>query len=167
MIKLLETTLPSLVAQTNLTFPTTTKRLNAPTDAKLSNVRFIPAGTKLVVKAAAAGISGHYDTVIQLNDVDFSDEGDVNFVSGGKTYTMSSIDPDGVDVQVGCSCLDFRFRFAYYNHQDGSLFGVPPQPYTPVPGSTKPPANPRKTPGVCKHVLALFQHLQHMRVVKG
>lgn len=171
MINLLETSLPNLVAQTNLTFPDTDARLNSPNDAKLSNVRFVPSGKNLVVKADATGLSNRYQVAMELVDVNPSGSNgtspNVEFIHRGKKYTVDPISADQTDVKVACTCLDFRFRFAYYNNNDGSLYGNPPPPYVKSPGSIKGPANPKRTPGVCKHILALFQHLQHMGVIRG
>lgn len=169
-MQLLETTLPDLVAQTNSTFPDTDKRLNAPEDAKISNLRFVPTGSDLVIKADAVGLTNRYHVTMEIIDANPSGSNgsanEVDFVHRGKTYKIDPVSPDSSDVRVSCNCLDFRFRFAYYNKNDGSLYGNPPPPYVKAPGSNRGPANPRRTPGVCKHLLSLFQHLQHMGVVR-
>jgi len=69
----------------------------------------------------------------------------------------------GIPVKVRCDCHDFRWRFAYYDHQSGALYGATPPPYTPVPGSTRGPVNPKHLPGLCKHLMAAVKDLRNKK----
>ena len=62
-----------------------------------------------------------------------------------------------------CNCLDFYWRFASFNAKDKSLIGKAPKPYKPV--SNRGPVNPKKVPGVCKHLLATFKAMKHSGTV--
>lgn len=55
-------------------------------------------------------------------------------------------------VRVRCSCMDFRFRFAWEDKAVQALYGGRPARYTRKPGSTRPEVNPKHIPGMCKHI---------------
>lgn len=164
MTCLLETTLPQLIQQTAVAFPETTKRHNNVNSVSTMKVDLIPAAGALIAKGTVRGSSGTpYECVIQFDDVTYNpEEGEQSstFASNGDEYTISSISKNEADVKVRCTCLDFRFRFAQYNHSDGSLQGEAPDLYAKAPGSKRGPANPTKTPGVCKHLIELTNSLE-------
>lgn len=62
-------------------------------------------------------------------------------------------------VQLRCSCRDFQFRFSNPLADKGALIGSPLE-YKRVPGSTRPPVNPRHTMGLCKHLWAFLKALK-------
>lgn len=57
-----------------------------------------------------------------------------------------------------CQCLDFRHMWMWYDRPYKALLGKA-IPYRRVPGSNRPPKNPDKVPGLCKHI---FQILRYM-----
>lgn len=69
------------------------------------------------------------------------------------------------NIKVACDCMDFRFRFAPHNDKDSSLASAPPPAYTRVPGSTRPPVNPQKLPGMCKHLYKVINALENEGLV--
>lgn len=83
---------------------------------------------------------------------------------GSNTF-IEPIEPNHTKLRVNCNCSDFRFRFAEYNSQDDSLAGDPPPPYQRVAGSTRPPANPLRLPGMCKHLYAITQYLEQIGII--
>jgi hypothetical protein len=83
-----------------------------------------------------------------LNTVLTPDENEFRFI------TLSKI---ANNIKVHCTCLDFHYRFATWNHRDKSLHGDPPTPY--VQTTDRQPVNPNKVPGLCKHVMASIQKL--------
>lgn len=64
------------------------------------------------------------------------------------------------DVKVSCNCKDFYWRFAYWNAENDTLLGPRPRPYTKL--TNRPPVNPTKTPGICKHIIAVKNHLERL-----
>ena len=72
---------------------------------------------------------------------------------------MKPVSSNDKKIKVRCDCHDFRWRFAYYDNKNQALYGAAPPPYSPVPGSTRGPVNPRGLPGVCKHIMACFKHM--------
>lgn len=77
-----------------------------------------------------------------------------------KTYYIQKIDPRKHGLTVRCTCADFFYRFAWYNHEKGALYGPKPRPYRRVPGSTRPPQNPGHFAGMCKHIYNLYSFMR-------
>ncbi|QPB08509.1 SWIM-type zinc finger protein [Vibrio phage Va2] len=67
---------------------------------------------------------------------------------------------ENTTVLLRCSCPDFRFTFMYPDYDKKSLQGrrIPYQRKT----TTRPPRNPDDIPGVCKHLIAVFNKLTNL-----
>ena len=78
-------------------------------------------------------------------------------------YHIQPIPLNGSNVRVRCNCLDFYYRFAAWNAGDNSLQGRPAPPYNPK--GERPPVNPTRVPGVCKHVIKVVDRLKQGRIV--
>lgn len=129
------------------------------------NIKFIPyKGSKcLLVTSNVSGNSTTYKTTINLMNVDFTGTG-ASIQYADQNYMFAPIDPNTQPMQVTCSCLDFRFRFANYDKTSGNLFGKSPPLY--VRRTTDHPSpNPTKLPGACKHILALYKSLIQLNIV--
>lgn len=118
------------------------------------------AGTDRTIKAS----SGHYRVFVYFTDVKTSssksDKTPVEVDDGIFSAKMSmGSDP----VKVRCDCHDFRWRFAYYNKKNDSLYGAEPPPYKRV--TNRPPVNPKKLPGMCKHLLNVVKHMKQNGVL--
>lgn len=163
MQNLLETSFNDLVQRAVAAFPDTTRRQHIVDTVSVSNIELLPAEGALIAKATVRGTNGkNYQCVIQFDDVVYDPEegtASASFTSGGKEYKIEPIRQNGTDVHVGCTCLDFRWRFAYYNKGVDALYGPTPPLYAKVPGSNKPDANPTKSPGVCKHLIDFADEL--------
>ncbi len=83
--------------------------------------------------------------------------------SDNRQYFIEKLAYDGNQILVRCDCGDHRFRFAYYNHLDHSLYGRKPKKYESL--GIGPPANPMQLPGMCKHLMKLFSALGHAGVI--
>ena len=83
----------------------------------------------------------------------------------GEEYTITPINLNDNVVRVRCDCLDFYYRFAPWNFSNDDIYGPKPKPYVRR-TNTHPPANPTKSPGVCKHVMKLTQAMQEAGLVK-
>lgn len=68
-------------------------------------------------------------------------------------------------VRVRCDCLDFYFRFAPWNFSNDDIYGPKPKPYIRR-TNHHPPANPTRSPGICKHVMKLAQACQDAGIVR-
>lgn len=179
LLLLLERTMNSLVSVTASSFGG--GRQQRANQVQLRNVKFTPAIQQGILRiecetfTSSAG-DGPYQTIIQLEGVEFIDDSRYNFLQGaeardsakynthmftatdGNTYYASYDRVTSLDVKVRCTCKDFRWRFAYYNSGDDSLYGNPPPPY--ISQTDRPPANPSNTPGVCKHLMKLKKELE-------
>src|SRR5699024_2748664 len=99
-----------------------------------------------------------YDVKIHIHNLG-TDVGDsaLSAVSGG----IIEFNERGLkerDVQIVCNFEDFYWRFSYWNAENGSLLGPRPKPYKKL--TDRPPVNPTKTPGICKHIISVKRHLE-------
>ena len=67
-------------------------------------------------------------------------------------------------VKVRCDCHDFRWRFAHYDYKAGCLYGATPPIYKRK-TTTRPPANPKGLPGICKHILNVINIMKSEGVI--
>ncbi len=161
---------PALQTNIERGFPETKKRQHATNEVTINNVSYIPyIGMKMLHVKSMSTSNGHqYQQALQFNGVAFEPEDTDNNAtfqaSDGEDYHVQPLQLNGHYVKVRCSCLDFRFRFADYNSQDKSLVGRPPPLYQRK-TTTRPPANPARVPGMCKHLLKLVQMLQQYGLV--
>lgn len=151
-------------------FPDTKKRHNATGEVAVQNIQYIPyVGTKMLHVRSSATSNGHlYQQSIQFNGVMFEGgDTDANITVPTADGGEQSLQPMNLaehNVKVRCSCLDFYYRFANYNSQDKSLIGKAPPVY--VKKTNRPPVNPTRVPGMCKHLLRLVEELQKAGVVR-
>lgn len=131
---------------------------------QLNNLTFIPLVKNQGLKLGANTTSnnGHdywttlvFDNIIYVNEQDANDY--VFTANDNKEYIIERV-PKNTQVRVSCSCLDFYYRFAVWDDQQRALDGKAPPPY--VRTSNRPPVNPFKTPGLCKHIMAVVDKLQ-------
>jgi hypothetical protein len=115
------------------------------------------------------GTNPIYTTTIIFNQVEYENEStdtNVTFTGAdGQEYNMAPIQLNKHTVRVACNCLDFHWRFRSYNAQDQSSAIRGPAPYKKVPGSTRPPSNIKRVPGLCKHLLATIEALKNAKMV--
>jgi hypothetical protein len=67
-------------------------------------------------------------------------------------------------VTIRCTCPDDYFMWQYPNKINKALIGKF-TPYVRVPGSTRPPKNPLRRVGGCKHTLRLIEWLVNQKIV--
>jgi len=151
--------------------PVSAKRQNAIDPVRIVKLELLPfIGTKnLNVIGLASSDGTNYNTSIIFNNVEFSNENlpdNVTFTAkDGEEYNMNAIHLTAHTCRVRCNCLDFYYRFSYFNAKDKSLIGRAPKPYQKVQGSNRGPVNPKQVPGVCKHLLSLVKALNHAGIV--
>jgi hypothetical protein len=162
-----ESSLNDLYQSTLDAFPRTTKRQNSIDLVKIVELHWTPfVGVKtLFVKGTVeSGESGKvYEPIILFKGVRYhSEKENVNWVeivaNNGQNYVIERLNYGHNDILLRCGCGDFKWRFNYYNHLDGSLYGNKRTAYESHGGAT---ANPREFPGMCKHLIKLIQSLDH------
>lgn len=141
-------------------FPRTTLRQHATQPIIIEALRWTPfLGLKtLFIKAEARNENRHYSPMILFKKVNYDGQGVHIIASDGLEYSFSPLSLENTDILLRCNCLDFKFRFNFYDHVDKSLYGRVRSPYASAGG---PPANPQELPGMCKHLMKMTEVLQH------
>lgn len=138
-------------------------RKNRASKVTVAHSVFIPYinDNYLEVEAETRTDNGKYITRIVFENVVFKNEEDNRTASivaaDGTEYFFNRINRTRSNVKVSCTCLDFHYRFASFNHKADALASDPPEPY--VKKTDRPPVNPAKVPGLCKHIIRLVQEL--------
>lgn len=167
-----ESNLQDLYASTVQAFPRTTKRQYAIDPVRiveLSWTPFLGVKTLFIKGLAQSGESGkEYSPMVLFKGVNYhqikENQDWIEIVaSDGHNYVFERLNK-GNDVLLRCDCADFRWRFNYFDHQDGSLYGRVRKKYEANvnPGS----ANPLELPGMCKHLIKLVQSLDHAGILE-
>lgn len=154
-------------------FPQTKARQNLVATVNAQDIKFTPyVDSKTVRVVSNVSSHGHrYVTSIMFTDVGFepvinNEPGVIEFEgTDGETYHMHPVLQVGDDVDVSCTCMDFRFRFANQHFQNGSLDGNPPPRYQRK-TDTRPPVNPDNVLGACKHLVATANKLRQMGILR-
>lgn len=140
------------------------KRSDKSSDVNITNTMFIPHINEntLRVESETQTTNGKYTSTILFENVVFRDEGDESMSKvmspDGTEYYFKPINRKRSDVKVSCTCLDFYWRFASFNQRDNALASDPPKPY--VKKTDRPPVNPSKVSGVCKHLIRMVEELE-------
>lgn len=167
-MNLFETTYNQLYQNITTAFDTK-KRQNISDTVNVSNITYTPLeNNSIIVKADAYSQGGTtYKPTIQFFNVENSEESTdtVSFKGNdNQEHTIKKIGLRDHDVKVGCNCMDFIHRFAMWNYNDGSLYGEKPDLY--IKTTNRPPVNPLKVPGVCKHIVKLTDRLKQIGFCK-
>ena len=155
-------------------FPRTRKRQHATGPIQIVRMDFTPyVGTRnLLVRGQAR--SGTYNNVyykpmLFFNEVQYEEEENQQNVSlkatTGEDYNIQPINLRDNIVRVRCDCLDFYFRFSPWNFSNDDIYGPKPKPYVRK-TNHYPPANPSRSPGICKHVMKLAQACEESGLVR-
>lgn len=165
MALLLETSLATLLQNVNKYFET--EREENAQGVKVVNLTTSCSieANSITFNATTKTQTNQYETTIQFEDVGLKTSREYNTEveivdKTGTTYFLEPIEMGYLDCKVSCKCMDFYMRFAGINQRDGSLYGIPPTPYTPKGNTNRPPANPAKKPGICKHIIAMALDLE-------
>ena len=152
-------------------FPNTRRRQHTVNTVQISSAELIPEENALMVKGEARNTSEgtSYNPTIELLGVEYVDEpsGQTATFTGtdGNEYHINPLDVNRTQVKVTCTCMDFYWRFAMWNHNDGSLLGPKPDAYVRK-TDTRPPANPTQSPGICKHLMRMMDYLQQQHIMR-
>lgn len=169
MEQLLEAPYAELEQKTMQFTPTTTKRQYAIDTIRVTGMELIPAkeSQTLSVKSTVSSDGTNYTTTLIFDNVEYHEDdqaANVSFKgSGGEEEHISPVNLLRSNCKVSCNCLDFYWRFATQNSKVNSLDGKAPPPYHKR--STRPPANLKNTPGVCKHLMKTVVALRDAHLV--
>lgn len=166
-----EATYRDLERQTLQFVPPTKFRQYATAPIHIVKMELVPArdsGNLEVRGTANSTTSGnHYTPVLLFSNViyDDADQNDnITFKgSDNQEYHIEPISLARNNLKVGCNCLDFRWRFSVWNARDDALHGNPPGPYQKR--TNRPPVNPRRVSGLCKHLIKTVASLQDSGMV--
>ena len=172
-------TYQSLEQRTVAGFPNTTKRQYAVQPVQIVRMEFVPFVPTGNLRCDAVARSNNpeqrtpggktYNPQVLFNDVEYQEEDSNENVTikvvGGNELFVVPIDLSQNTCKVRCDCLDFYHRFAEYNFSDDSLYGSKPPAYQRK-TTTRPDANPTKTPGICKHVMKTILSLRDSGLIK-
>lgn len=136
----------------------------------ITNYQIVPSlqDKNVLIKAKVVGEEKNYDVQVRFNNATFADELSPGFVElkamDGQTYFIRTFTSAQTQAKVKCSCLDFYYRFSLWNHNRKSLEGDPPPPY--IKKTDRPPVNPSKVPGSCKHIIKFITFLRAEGIVR-
>ncbi len=155
-----ESTFIDLYASTVQAFPNTRLRQHATQPIVIEAVRWTPfVGLKtLFIKAEARNEDRQYSPMLLFKGVQYG-SGPNQLIADGMKYTLEPIDLEKNDLLLRCNCNDFRFRFNYYDHLAKSLYGRKASKYESK--GVGPEANPKKMPGMCKHLIKMIESLRN------
>lgn len=151
--------------------PPTKKRQWVVDPIQIARMELTPAREtqNLIIKAEVKSNGNTYTPSMVFDGVIFDDSDQADNTSFTATdneeYHIDPINLSKNNVKVACNCLDFYWRFASWNHGAQSLNGNPPPPYQRK-TQNRPPANEKKVPGVCKHLLKMAIALKNAQIVR-
>ena len=156
---LLEKTTRDLDTDARNAFPNTTRRQHRVHLVRVVSLDFTPyVGVRtLFASGVVQGETARYNSMILFTGVKFHkehDPGTVELVKGGRADYFEPVDPRDSQVRVRCNCPDFYYRFNFYDARASALFGKSAK----APSSPR-PANPRRMPGICKHLMAMAEEV--------
>lgn len=142
-------------------FPKTRFRQHVTDQIEISELEWTPyLGVKTLFISAQAHnkIKGtDYKPMIMFKGVNYGrGTNTVEIVANdSKPYRFEQLELGHTELLVRCNCPDFQWRFNYYDWVDSSLFGNKRKKYE----GEGAPANPAEMPGMCKHLMAMFENL--------
>lgn len=166
-----ELTFQQLQQNTKTFTPVSKRRQFAIDPIVITDLKITPAvsSNKLTVMGVAKSNNKEYQPTILFNNVVYEDQDQADNItfkaSDGRILHILPIDLRKSHVKVKCDCLDFYWRFATWNFAQHALINKPPKLYQRK-TTTRPPANIKKTPGICKHIIKLSVALQQSGLLK-
>jgi len=146
----------------------TTRRQNAVSEVIIDNITYTPFEDSGILQVEATTRSNQhiYKVILQFQGLVFREQPQsvsIKSTDGAINY-FQPISLGTNNIKVKCDCLDFYWRFAYWNANDKSLYGEPPAPYRRT--TNRPPANPSRTPGICRHIIRVVDELRKQGIVR-
>lgn len=156
-------------------YPDTPKRQHATNEVNVATMRFVPVrttaeGGALQVLTTTRSNQHEYKQQILFSDVNYDKmdaEDNVTFkATDGQEYHVKPIPLGQARIRVNCNCMDFHYRFATWNYDNQTLMGKPPKPYQRK-TDTRPPVNPMRVDGLCKHLIKVCDVLEQRGLLTG
>ncbi len=165
-MKFYESTLVQLYNSALKAFPLCKYRQHSTNTIKIVKLEWVPfVGMKtLFVKGLAQNEGREYNTLVLFKNMNYltEDKQAVKIIaSDGLPYKFDKIIKEETDVLLRCNCPDFRWRFAWWNKLDHSLYGRAPAKYKSL-GNR--PANPMQLEGMCKHLMKTIKALYEANI---
>ncbi len=160
-----ESNLNQLYSNTVSAFPRCGLRQHATDPIQIVEMNWTPfLGMKtLLVSGKALNSGKQYKCHLLFKNVNFHEQ-EINIVASDyKKYGFKKLKYNENEVLVRCDCLDFYYRFNYFNHVDKSLWGNKRKASENK--GTGIEANPTKSPGMCKHLIKFTESLIDAKVL--
>lgn len=143
-------------------FPNTTKRQHVVDFVKIVDLSWTPfVGMRtLFIRGTAVNEGCTYKTMALFKNVIYGSGIPIKASDG--RYFIEQLSSENNDVLVRCSCLDFAYRFNYYNFLDHSLWGRKRKKYE---GQDLWKANPQEKEGICKHLMKMMLALKDSGII--
>lgn len=159
--KILESSLQQLETNTERAFGP--DREDNSSLIRITTMAIVPYQDSIQVKCKVHNSQDQtdYSSNILIQGIRVGTEGEFDLdimTTSGDLISVSKNALEEAEVRVNCTCLDFHWRFALWNFNDGSLLGKKPKPY--IKKTNRPPNNPQRLPGLCKHLIAVKQHFE-------
>lgn len=151
-------------------FPETNKRQHATAEVNVSNIQYVPFTNGALQVDAISRSNGHdYKQTLIFSGVNYhptEETGTATFTgTDGEQHDIEPISLQDKRVKVGCTCLDFHYRFATWNHAADALSTKRPPMYQRK-TNNRPPVNPTHAPGVCKHIIRVIDTMRKYKLIR-
>ena len=166
--KLWESTFDDLFDSAVVAFPNTKMRQHATDPIHVAGFKWTPfPGVRtFLLRSVATNEDRQYRPLILFKNVIYKDgpgPGVLGLrISINETRYIEKLTPDHHHILVRCDCPDFFWRFNYYDYVNRSLYANKRKKYENKGG---PPANPKKLPGMCKHLMKMMYTMQEAGLV--
>ena len=170
IVVLEDQTIPQLHQSIRRGFPKTKKRQHVVHTVSITKLQYTPdtKQDKLTVISSTVTSDGQpHNQMMEVRNVNIQPPNSGN--------TSKIVDREGLEhsitpaklnisnVGVFCDCEDYQFRFAQYNIQNNCHIGPNPQNY--VKKTDRPPVNPSRVPGMCKHIIKVSDELKDQGIL--
>jgi len=164
MIHFLESSVEELYRSSIKAFPNTTRRQHSTDTIVIKELRWTPfiGVNTLFIKSLAQNEDREYGPCILFKGVNYKGNQVKITANDGLQYNFNKLSLENTDVLLRCNCPDFRYRFAWYNKLDHSLYGRLPKKY--IATGNGPPANPMELEGMCKHLMKTMKVLKEAQI---
>ncbi len=146
-------------------------RFNPTGRASITRLAPVPAGEAFAVQMRIEAVSDasmrYYDSTVVLFDIEYVAQKDPQHplgveVTPGQVLFFNRPSMGSTKAQCTCTCKNWYFQWQFYVDRAGSLsydyfHGARYVRKTPPPPLGRPYQNPRRVPGVCKHIARLIQ----------
>lgn len=164
-------TIPQLQQSVITGFPRTKKRQHDVSSVDVDNITYTPfrykSTQRLRVNCNTSTDAGNvHKVIIELRNVECNSVDGVSIPStDNRSLVVAPVALNNTYVGVSCDCPDYIFRFATHNIKNDCHVGPIPPTYIRK-TTTKPEANPRKIPGMCKHIMRSVEEIKKVGLIE-